>query len=190
MVGFPAGIAVTPAVQLFADRHPDLNRGHAANPVGRPGPDAARRRIDVGYVRCPSTRPACASPRCTPSRGGGAARGHRLAGRSRHLGRPGREPAGLACDYEHASHQAPHLTPGTRLRGWTRRSSMSRPPGHLVPGPFGNRSTHSDSSTCPSRIWHPTVCLAMRQRATSPVVRRLLPRGSGDGRDHGRMAEL
>ena len=69
MVGFRAGIAVTPAVRLFADRHPDVLVDVQRIEWDDQATMLLDGRIDVGYVRLPIDEAACASPRCTPSRG-------------------------------------------------------------------------------------------------------------------------
>ncbi len=99
MVGFRAGVAVTPAARAFEDRHPDV----VVDVQRIEGDDQAAMlldgRIDVGYVRLPideaglrvtplyteprvAVLPACRTPVCR--QGGG------------HRGRPGRRTAGLA----------------------------------------------------------------------------------------------
>ena len=107
MVGFRAGIAVTPAVRLFADRHPDV----LVDMQRIEGDDQATMlldgRIDVGYVRLPIDE-AARRPAVHRAAGGGAAR-RPPAGRqgADHRGRPGRRAADLAWRHEHAAHQAP-----------------------------------------------------------------------------------
>src|ERR1700677_5313875 len=53
IVGFRAGIAVTPAVRLFADRHPDVLVDVQRIEWDDQAPMLLDGRIDVGYVRLP-----------------------------------------------------------------------------------------------------------------------------------------
>src|ERR1700723_899736 len=53
MVGFRAGIAVTPAVRLFADRHPDVIVDVQRIEGGDQAPLLLDGGIHVGYVRLP-----------------------------------------------------------------------------------------------------------------------------------------
>src|ERR1700729_3116768 len=53
MVGFRAGIAVTPAVRLFAERHPDVLVDMQRIEWDDQAPMLLDGRIDVGYVRLP-----------------------------------------------------------------------------------------------------------------------------------------
>jgi DNA-binding transcriptional LysR family regulator len=177
MVGFRAGIAVTPAVRLFADRHPDV----LVDVQRIEGDDQATMlldgRIDVGYVRLPIDEAGLrVAPLYTEPRVAVLPVGHRLADKdqaSRWSGMAtrARNPPGART-----------LTPGTWCAGWTRRSSMSRPAGASRSWPARQPcSTHiRTSATCPSRIWHPTRCASRwRQRAprrwsttSSPRLRR------------------
>ena len=82
MVGFRAGIAVAPAVQLFATRHPDVLVDVQRIEWDDQAPMLLDGRIDVGYVRLPideaglRVAPLYAEPRVAvlPA-------GHRLAGK-------------------------------------------------------------------------------------------------------------
>ena len=109
MVGFRAGIAVTPAVRLFADRHPDVLVDVQRIEWDDQAAMLLDGRIDVGYVRLPideaglRVTPLYTEPRVAVlpvgppigRQGGG------------HRGGAGRRAAGLACGHEHAAHQAP-----------------------------------------------------------------------------------
>jgi DNA-binding transcriptional LysR family regulator len=66
MVGFRAGVAVTPAVRQFATRHPDVVVDMQRIEWDDQAPTAASTSATYGR---PSTRPACASPRSTPNLG-------------------------------------------------------------------------------------------------------------------------
>jgi DNA-binding transcriptional LysR family regulator len=104
-VGFRAGVAVAPAVRLFAERHPDVLVDVQRIEWDDQATMLLDGRIDVGYVRLPIDE---AGLRVARAAGGGAAR-RPPAGRqgSGHRGRPGRRAAGLACRHEHAAHPAP-----------------------------------------------------------------------------------
>src|ERR1700735_4793476 len=82
MVGFRAGIAVTPAVRLFTDRHPDV----LVDMQRIEGDDQATMlldgRMDVGYVRLPIDEAGLpVTPLYTEPRVAVLPAGHRLAGK-------------------------------------------------------------------------------------------------------------
>ncbi|WP_393097138.1 LysR family transcriptional regulator [Streptomyces sp. LN325] len=82
MVGFRAGIAVTPAARAFEDRHPDV----VVDVQRIEGDDQAARlldgRIDVGYVRLPIDEAGLrVTPLYTEPRVAVLPAGHRLAGK-------------------------------------------------------------------------------------------------------------
>ncbi|MCX4096304.1 LysR family transcriptional regulator [Nocardia sp. alder85J] len=82
MVGFRAGIAVAPAIQQFADQHPDV----VVDVQRIEGDDQATRlldgRIDIGYVRLPIDETGLrVIPVYTEPRVAVLPTGHRLAGK-------------------------------------------------------------------------------------------------------------
>src|SRR5450755_2771327 len=182
MVGFRAGIAVAPAVRLFADRHPDV----LVDVQRIEGDDQATMlldgRIDVGYVRLPideaglRVAPLYTEPRVAVLPAGWPARS-----RSPRPTWPASRGSGMATRARSPPGDRT-LTPDTWCAGWTRRSSMSRRAGASRSWPVRQPcSTHiRTSAMCPSRIWHPTRCASpWRQRAprrwsttSSPRLRR------------------
>jgi DNA-binding transcriptional LysR family regulator len=82
MVGFRAGVAVAPAIQQFADRHPDV----VVDVQRIEGDDQAAQlldgRIDIGYVRLPIDETGLrVIPVYTEPRVAVLPTGHRLAGK-------------------------------------------------------------------------------------------------------------
>jgi len=82
MVGFRAGIAVTPAVRLFAKRHPDVLVDVQRIEWDDQAPMLLDGRIDVGYVRLPIDEAGLrVTPLYTEPRVAVLPAGHRLAGK-------------------------------------------------------------------------------------------------------------
>lgn len=108
MVGFRAGIAVAPAVRLFAARHPDVLVDVQRIEWDDQAPMLLDGRIDVGYVRLPIDEAGLrVAPLYTEPRVAVLPTGHKLARPGAdHRGRPGKRAAGLAYGHEHAAHQA------------------------------------------------------------------------------------
>ena len=81
MVGFRAGIAVTPAVRLFAEQHPDVIVDVQRIEWDDQAPMLLDGRIDVGYVRLPIDEAGLrVTPLYTEPRVAVLPAGHRLAG--------------------------------------------------------------------------------------------------------------
>jgi DNA-binding transcriptional LysR family regulator len=82
MVGFRAGIPVTPAVQMFAARHPDVIVDMQRIEGDDQAPMLLDGRIDVGYVRLPIDEAGLrVVPLYTEPRVAVLPAGHRLAGK-------------------------------------------------------------------------------------------------------------
>ena len=82
MVGFRAGIAVAPAVQLFATRHPDVRVDVRRIEWDDQAPMLLDGRIDIGYVRLPIDEAGLrVAPLYTEPRVAVLPVGHRLAGK-------------------------------------------------------------------------------------------------------------
>ena len=82
MVGFRAGIAVAPAVQLFAAQHPDVRVDVQRIEWDDQAPMLLDGRIDVGYVRLPIDETGLrVAPLFTEPRVAVLPAGHRLAGK-------------------------------------------------------------------------------------------------------------
>jgi DNA-binding transcriptional LysR family regulator len=82
MVGFRAGIAVTPAIRLFADRHPDVLVDVQRIEWDDQATMLLDGRIDVGYVRLPIDEAGLrVTPLYTEPRVAVLPVGHRLAGK-------------------------------------------------------------------------------------------------------------
>ncbi|GAA3094333.1 DNA-binding transcriptional LysR family regulator [Kribbella aluminosa] len=82
MVGFRAGIAVAPAVQEFATRHPDILVDVQRIEADEQAPMLLDGRIDIGYVRLPIDEAGLRiAPLYTEPRVVVLPAGHRLAGK-------------------------------------------------------------------------------------------------------------
>jgi DNA-binding transcriptional LysR family regulator len=82
MVGFRAGIAVSPAVELFADRHPDVLVDMQRIEADDQAAMLLDGRIDIGYVRLPIDEAGLRiTPLYTEPRVAVLPAGHRLAGK-------------------------------------------------------------------------------------------------------------
>jgi DNA-binding transcriptional LysR family regulator len=82
MVGFRAGIAVTPAVRQFAERHPDILVDVQRIEADEQASMLLDGRIDVGYVRLPIDEAGLrVTPLYTEPRVAVLPAGHRLAGK-------------------------------------------------------------------------------------------------------------
>ncbi|MEK8143898.1 LysR family substrate-binding domain-containing protein [Streptomyces sp. M10(2022)] len=194
MVGFRAGIAVAPAVELFAARHPDVLVDVQRIEWDDQAPMLLDGRIDVGYVRLPMDEAGLrVTPLYTEPRVAVLPVGHRLAGRKQITEADlAGEPLVWHADTSTQPTRRPHPNAGYLVRGWTRRSSMSRPAGASRSWPVRRPcSTHiRTSATCLSG---PGVRPGLPRGggiAHLASGRRLLHRGPGGGRDHGRMWEL
>jgi DNA-binding transcriptional LysR family regulator len=175
MVGFRAGIAVTPAVQLFADRHPDV----LVDMQRIEGDDQATMlldgRIDVGYVRLPIDEAGLrVTPLYTEPRVAVLPAGHRLAGKEQVTEADlAGEPLVWQGDTSTQPTRRPHPNAGYLVRG------VDETLEHVAAGrgiSFLARSatvfySHPDISYVPIPDLAPDqVCLAMAATRTSPVV--------------------
>src|ERR1700734_484801 len=154
MVGFRAGIPVTPAIQLFAARHPDVIVDMQRIEGDDQAPMLLDGRIDVGYVRLPAA-PGLA--------GRGQVPGADLAG----------EPLVWHADTSTQPTRRPHPNAGYLVRG------VDETLEHVAAGrgiSFLARSatvfySHPDISYVPIPDLAPDqVCLAMAATRTSPLV--------------------
>ncbi len=162
MVGFRAGVAVTPAARAFEDRHPDV----VVDVQRIEGDDQAAMlldgRIDVGYVRLPIDEAGLRlTPLYTEPRVAVLPVGHRFAGKEEVTEADlAGEPLVWHGDPSTQPTKRRSPMPGTRCAGWTRRSSMLRlagaSPSWLVRRPCSTRIR--TSSMCPSRNWRPNGC--------------------------------
>jgi DNA-binding transcriptional LysR family regulator len=175
MVGFRAGIAVTPAVRLFADRHPDV----IVDMQRIEGDDQATMlldgRIDVGYVRLPIDEAGLrVTPLYTEPRVAVLPAGHRLAGKDQVTEADlAGEPLVWHGDTSTQPTRRPHPNAGYLVRG------VDETLEHVAAGrgiSFLARSatvfySHPDISYVPIPDLAPDqVCLAMAATRTSPVV--------------------
>src|SRR6202035_2791969 len=175
MVGFRAGIAVTPAVQLFADRHPDL----IVDMQRIEGDDQATMlldgRIDVGYVRLPIDEAGLrVVPLYTEPRVAVLPAGHRLAGKEQVTEADlAGEPLVWHADPSTQPTRRPHPNAGYLVRG------VDETLEHVAAGrgiSFLARSatlfySHPEISYVPIPDLAPDqVYLAMAATRTSPVV--------------------
>jgi DNA-binding transcriptional LysR family regulator len=175
MVGFRAGIAVTPAVQLFAGRHPDV----LVDMQRIEGDDQAAMlldgRIDVGYVRLPIDEAGLrVVPLYTEPRVAVLPAGHRLAGKERITEADlAGEPLVWHGDTSTQPTRRPHPNAGYLARG------VDETLEHVAAGrgiSFLARSatvfySHPEISYVPIPDLAPDqVCLAMAATRTSPVV--------------------
>jgi DNA-binding transcriptional LysR family regulator len=175
MVGFRAGIAVSPAVQRFATRHPsvivDVRRIE--------GDDQATMlldgRIDVGYVRLPIDEAGLrVTPLYTEPRVAVLPVGHRLAGKEQITEADvAGEPLVWHADTSTQPTRRPHPNAGYLVRG------VDETLEHVAAGrgiSFLPRSatvfySHPDVSYVPIPDLAPDqVCLAVAASRTSPLV--------------------
>jgi DNA-binding transcriptional LysR family regulator len=175
MVGFRAGIAVAPAIQQFATRHPDVlvdvQRIEADEQAGM----LLDGRIDIGYVRLPIDEaglrvvPLYSEPRVAvlPA-------GHRLAGKEEVTEADlAGEPLVWVADASTQPTRRPHPNAGYLVRG------VDETLEHVAAGrgiSFLARSatvfyTHPDVTYVPVPDLAPDqVCLAVAASHLSPVV--------------------
>lgn len=175
MVGFRAGIAVTPAVRQFAIQHPDV-------PVDLrriEGDDQAAMlldgRIDVGYVRLPIDEAGLrVTPLYTEPRVAVLPAGHRFAGKEQitEADLVG-EPLLWHADTSTQPTKRPHPDAGYRVRG------VDETLEHVAAGrgiSFLARSatvfySHPEISYVPIPDLAPDqVCLAVAESRTSPLI--------------------
>ena len=175
MVGFRAGIAVTPAVRQFAVRHPDV----LVDLRRIEGDDQAAMlldgRIDVGYVRLPIDEAGLRlTPLYTEPRVAALPAGHRLAGKEQIAEADlAGEPLLWHGDTSTQPTKRPHPDSGYRVRG------VDETLEHVAAGrgiSFLARSatvfySHPEVSYVPIPDLAPDqVCLAVAESRTSPLV--------------------
>jgi DNA-binding transcriptional LysR family regulator len=175
MVGFRAGVAVTPAARAFADRHPDV----VVDVQRIEGDDQAAMlldgRIDVGYVRLPIDEAGLrVTPLYTEPRVAVLPVGHRLAGREQITEADlAGEPLVWHADTSTQPTRRPHPNAGYLVRG------VDETLEHVAAGrgiSFLARSatvfySHPEVSYVPIPDLAPDqVCLAVAASRTSPMV--------------------
>jgi DNA-binding transcriptional LysR family regulator len=175
MVGFRAGIPVTPAVQQFADRHPDVIVDVQRIEWDDQAPMLLDGRIDVGYVRLPIDETGLrVVPLYTEPRVAVLPAGHRLADREQvsEADLAG-EPLVWPADPSTQPTRRPHPNAGYLVRG------VDETLEHVAAGrgiSFLARSatlfySHPDVVYVPIPDLAPDqVCLAVAASFTSPVV--------------------
>jgi DNA-binding transcriptional LysR family regulator len=175
MVGFRAGIPVTPAVRLFATRHPDVLVDVQRIEWDDQAPMLLDGRIDVGYVRLPIDEAGLrVAPLYTEPRVAVLPVGHRLAGREQVTEADlAGEPLVWQADTSTQPTRRPHPNAGYLVRG------VDETLEHVAAGrgiSFLARSatvfySHPDISYVPiPDLASDQVCLAVAASRTSPVV--------------------
>ncbi|MFI6249451.1 LysR family transcriptional regulator [Streptomyces sp. NPDC051016] len=175
MVGFRAGIAVTPAVRLFADRHPDVLVDVQRVEWDDQATMLLDGRIDIGYVRLPIDEAGLrVTPLYTEPRVAVLPAGHRLAGRERIAQADlAGEPLVWHADAGTQPTRRPHPNAGYLVRG------VDETLEHVAAGrgiSFLARSatvfySHPEVSYVPVPDLAPEqVCLAVAESRTSPLV--------------------
>ncbi len=175
MVGFRAGVAVTPAIHQFAVRHPDVRVDVQRIEADEQAELLLDGRIDIGYVRLPIDEaglrvvPLYTEPRVAvlPAR-------HRLAGKEEVTEADlAGEPLLWHADTSTQPTRRPHLNAGYLVRG------VDETLEHVAAGrgiSFLARSatvfsTHPEVAYVPVRDLAPDqVCLATATAHLSPVV--------------------
>ncbi|MFF5290514.1 LysR family transcriptional regulator [Paractinoplanes globisporus] len=175
MVGFRAGIAVTPAVRRFAIRHPDV----LVDLRRIEGDDQAAMlldgRIDVGYVRLPIDEAGLrVTSLYTEPRVAVLPAGHRLAGKDRIAEADlAGEPVLWHADTSTQPTKRPHPDAGYRVRGVDETLEQVAAGRGIS---FLARSatvfySHPEVSYVPIPDLAPDqVCLAVAESRTSPLV--------------------
>jgi DNA-binding transcriptional LysR family regulator len=175
MVGFRAGVAVTPAVREFATRHPDVLVDVQRIESDDQATVLLDGRIDVGYVRLPIDEAGLrVVPLYTEPRVAVLPSGHRLAGREQITEADlAGEPLVWDVDSSMQPTRRPHPNAGYRVRG------VDETLEHVAAGrgvSFLARSatvfySHPEVSYVPIPDLAPDqVCLAMAESRTSPTV--------------------
>lgn len=195
MVGFRAGIAVAPAVRLFAARHPDVLVDVQRIEWDDQAPMLLDGRIDVGYVRLPIDEAGLrVAPLYTEPRVAVLPTGHKLAYREQITEADlAGEPLVWHMDTSTQPTRRPHPNAGYLVRGVDETlEHVAAWPGHLVPGPFGDRLLLTSEHQLRARPGSGVRPGVPRDGGIAHLAggRRLLHRGSGGGRDHGGMREL
>jgi DNA-binding transcriptional LysR family regulator len=175
MIGFRAGIAVTPAIRRFADRHPDVLVDMQRIEWDDQAPMLLDGRIDVGYVRLPIDEEGLRiSPLYTEPRVAVLPSGHRLAGKEQITEADvAGEPLVWHPDASTQPTRLPHPNAGYLARG------VDETLEHVAAGrgvSFLARSatvfySHPEVVYVPVTDLTPDqVCLAVAASRTSPVV--------------------
>jgi DNA-binding transcriptional LysR family regulator len=175
MVGFRAGIAVTPAVRQFATQHPDVVVDMQRIEWDDQAPMLLDGRIDVGYVRLPIDEAGLrVTPLYTEPRVAVLPIGHRLAGKEQITEADlAGEPLVWHVDTSTQPTRRPHPNAGYLVRG------VDETLEHVAAGrgiSFLARSatvfySHPEVSYVPIPALAPDqVCLAVAASRTSPVV--------------------
>jgi DNA-binding transcriptional LysR family regulator len=175
MVGFRAGIAVTPAVRQFATRHPSVIVDVQRIEWDDQAPMLLDGRIDVGYVRLPIDEAGLrVAPLYTEPRVAVLPVGHRLAGREQITEADlAGEPLVWHADTSTQPTRRPHPNAGYLVRG------VDETLEHVAAGrgiSFLARSatvfySHPEVSYVPIPDLAPDqVCLAVAESRTSPLV--------------------
>jgi DNA-binding transcriptional LysR family regulator len=175
MVGFRAGIAVTPAVQQFNARHPDVIVDLQRIEWDDQAPMLLDGRIDVGYVRLPIDEAGLrVTPLYTEPRVAVLPAGHRLAGKEQVTEDDlAGEPLVWHGDTSTQPTRRPHPNSGYLARG------VDETLEHVAAGrgiSFLARSatvfySHPDVVYIPiPDLASDQVCLAVAASRTSPVV--------------------
>ena len=175
MVGFRAGIAVTPAIRLFATRHPDVLVDVQHIEGDDQAPMLLDGRIDVGYVRLPIDEAGLrVIPLYTEPRVAVLPAGHRLAGKEQVTEADlASEPLVWAGGASTQPTRRPHPNAGYLVRG------VDETLEHVAAGrgiSFLARSatvfhSHPEVSYVPIPELAPDqVCLAVAPSRTSPVL--------------------
>ena len=175
MVGFRAGIAVTPAVQQFATQHPDVLVDVQRIEWDDQAPMLLDGRIDIGYVRLPIDEAGLrVTPLYTEPRVAVLPIGHRVAGKEQITEADlAGEPLLWHADTSTQPTRRPHPNAGYLVRG------VDETLEHVAAGrgiSFLARSTtvfysHPDVTYVPIPDLAPDqVCLAVATSHTSPIV--------------------
>jgi DNA-binding transcriptional LysR family regulator len=175
MVGFRAGVAVAPAVQQFATRHPDVVVDVQRIEADDQATMLLDGRIDVGYVRLPIDETGLrVVPVYTEPRMAVLPTGHRLAGKEQATEADlAGEPLLWDSDTSTQPTQRPHPNAGYLVRG------VDETLEHVAAGrgiSFLARSatvfySHPNISYVPVPDMAPDqVCLAVAASRVSPVV--------------------
>ncbi|HEY2172325.1 MAG TPA: LysR substrate-binding domain-containing protein [Mycobacteriales bacterium] len=175
MVGFRAGVAVAPAVQQFATRHPDVVVDVQRIEADDQATMLLDGRIDVGYVRLPIDETGLrVVPVYTEPRMAVLPTGHRLAGKEQATQADlAGEPLLWDSDTSTQPTQRPHPNAGYLVRG------VDETLEHVAAGrgiSFLARSatvfySHPNISYVPVPDMAPDqVCLAVAASRVSPVV--------------------
>jgi DNA-binding transcriptional LysR family regulator len=175
MIGFRAGIAVAPAVQQFARRHPDVIVDVQRIEADEQAAMLLDGRIDLGYVRLPVDETGLrVVPLFTEPRVAVLPAGHRLAGKEEVTEADlAGEPLLWQGDTSTQPTRRPHPNAGYLVRGVDETlehvaagrgiSFLARSATHF--------STHPDIAYVPVRDLEPEqVCLAVSTSHNSPVI--------------------